>query len=90
MTPATSTSPRVPSSARVARIGAEVITGEAIRTRRVAVAIARAIACESSAPCPGVNHARASTPPSSSIRRGSIRPERSTSRRSQSSSKLPA
>ena len=82
--------PRWPSSARVPSIGAEVITGEAIRTRRRAEPIADAIACASSAPWPGVNQARAVVPLSSSNARGSTLPERSTSRCSQSSAKFAA
>ena len=46
-----------------ASTGADVITGEAIRTRRRAPAIARAIACERSVPWPGVNQARPVQPP---------------------------
>jgi hypothetical protein len=65
-----------------------VITGDAIRTRRRAEAIAAAIAWESSVPCPGVNQARAAFPWPSSTRVGSTRPLFSTSGRAQSSSKF--
>ena len=63
MTPAMSTPPRAPSSASVARIGAEVITGEAIRTRRRAPADRGRDRLRELAPWPGVNQARARVPP---------------------------
>ena len=57
-TPARSTLPSEATCARVARIGAELMTGEAIRTRRCAEPIAFAIRCASFSPRPGQNHAR--------------------------------
>ncbi|HET8755161.1 MAG TPA: hypothetical protein VFM58_04080 [Solirubrobacteraceae bacterium] len=41
-----------------ARIGPDVSSGEAIRTRRRAAPIRFAIRCESSGPRPGQNHGR--------------------------------
>jgi hypothetical protein len=76
----------IDTSASVPRIGPAVITGEAIRMRR-ARPIAFAIRCDSSSPCPGVNHARIRCPATSSGR-GSSCPLASTLRVAQSSSKF--
>src|SRR3954447_7664499 len=75
------------SSASVPRIGPEVITGEAIRTRRLAPPIAVAIRWDSSSPWPGVNQAVTRVPPTWSGC-GSPRPLRPTSWFDQSSSKF--
>ena len=50
--------PSEATCASVARIGAELMTGDAIRTRRCAEPIALAIRCASFSPRPGQNHAR--------------------------------
>ena len=86
-TPATSTFPSEQTSASVPRIGPELSTGDAIRTRRFAWPIRFAIRCASASPCSGVNHGRTSMPPTSTGR-GSTWPEPITSPVSQSSSKL--
>jgi hypothetical protein len=65
------------------------MTGEAIRTRRFARPIARAIRAERSSPFPGVNQARTGFP-STPIVRGSTKPLRSTAPVTQSSSKFAA
>ena len=56
--PATSTLPSEITCASEPSTGAVVITGEQIRTRRRALAIAFAIRCERPSPWPGVNHVR--------------------------------
>jgi hypothetical protein len=88
-TPATSTRPSDSSSFSAARIGAAVSTGEAIRTRRRAVAIRLAIRWESSGPRPGENQARTATP-STSTGGMSNAPLPSTRPRVHSSSKFRA
>ena len=60
--PATSTLPSETTSASVPRIGPEVMTGEAIRTRSFACPSASAIRCASRSPRLGENHARTSRP----------------------------
>ena len=69
--------------ASVPRIGPELITGEATRTRRVAVPIAFAMRCASFSPRPGQNQARTLVP-STSTGAVSTLPVFSTSRRVQS------
>jgi hypothetical protein len=74
------------TSTSVARIGPEVSTGEAMRTRSRAFPTCLAIRCASAAPYSGQNHARTRAP-STSTGRGSTRPEPSTSPLFQSCSK---
>ena len=85
-TPARSTLPSVATWASVPRIGPELITGEAIRTRRVAVPIAFAIRWASFSPRPGQNQARTVFPSTASGAVSTL-PLFSTSRRVQSCSK---
>ena len=85
--PRRSTFPSAITCASVARIGAAVITGEQIRTRRFARPIAFAIRWDSASPKPGQNHGRTSIP-STCTGRGSTLPEVSTIPVVQSSSKL--
>ena len=63
-----------------------MITGEAMRTRRRAVAIVPPIRAERASPCPGVNQARAWPSPSGTAA-GSTKPLCSTAPVSQSCSK---
>ncbi len=88
-TPARSTLPSAATSASVPRIGPDVITGEAIRTRRSAAATLWAISIASFSPRFGENQARTGTPPTSTAS-VSTRPLFSTSRFSQSCSKSSA
>ena len=81
-TPARSTLPSEATCASVPRIGAELITGEAIRTRRLAAPIAFAIRCASFSPRPGQNQTR--IPSTGAV---STLPLRATSRVVQSCSK---
>ena len=85
--PATSTVPPAITWASEPSTGAAVITGEQIRTRRRAFAIALAMRCERPSPWPGVNQVRTCCSPTGT---GVVwtRPLRSTCPCVQSSSKL--
>ncbi len=82
-TPAMLHRPSFTTSTSVARIGPEVSTGDAMRTRERALPMCFATRCESASPCSGQNHARTRAPPTSSGR-GSTSPECSTTPLSQS------
>ena len=82
--PTTGHRPSFTTSTSVPRIGPDVRTGDAIRTRAVAFPMCFAIRCESASPCSGVNHGRTRAP-SIVAGRGSTSPVPSTLPLSQSS-----
>src|SRR5581483_2993095 len=87
-TPEIGTAPRWSTSASVARIGPDVMTGEHTLIRFCAESMERDIACTSFSARPGQKYGRTRTPSSSVIQSVVMRPESATSGRFQSSSKF--